>query len=59
MIILGMILLIIGLLAAAFKILVTIGVIIIVVRMVLAILGRTGRGIGGGSTGTDPTWFLT
>ncbi|NHA66708.1 DUF6131 family protein [Phycicoccus flavus] len=46
MIILGVILLVIGL-VAGISILTTIGIILIVVGAILAILGSTGRAIGG------------
>jgi uncharacterized membrane protein HdeD (DUF308 family) len=46
MIILGLILLIIGL-VAAIPILWTIGVIVLVVGLILALLGATGRAVGG------------
>lgn len=46
MIILGLILLIIGL-VAAIPILWTIGVIVLIVGLILALLGSTGRAVGG------------
>jgi len=46
MIILGLILLIIGL-VAAIPILWTIGVIVLIVGLILALLGATGRAVGG------------
>ena len=46
MIVLGVILLIIGFLASI-PILWTIGIIVLVVGLVLALLGRTGRAVGG------------
>jgi len=44
---LGIILLVIGLIVASLHILVTIGIILLVVGLILAILGGTGRGVGG------------
>jgi len=49
MITLGIILLVIGLLVASLKVLVTIGVVLIVVGLILALLGRSGRAVGGRS----------
>ena len=46
MIVLGVILLIVGFLASI-PILWTIGIIVLVVGLVLALLGRTGRAVGG------------
>jgi uncharacterized protein DUF6131 len=46
MIILGLILLIIGL-VAAIPILWTIGIIVLIVGLILALLGATGRAVGG------------
>lgn len=48
MIVLGVILLIIGFLASI-PILWTIGIILVVIGLVLALLGRTGRAVGGRS----------
>ena len=49
MITLGIILLVIGLLVASLKVLVTIGVVLIVVGLILALMGRSGRSVGGRS----------
>ena len=49
MITLGIILLVIGLLVASLKVLVTIGVVLIVVGLILALMGRSGRTVGGRS----------
>lgn len=47
MIILGLILLLVGLFVKGLAVLITIGVIILAVGLVLAVLGATGRAIGG------------
>lgn len=47
LIILGIILIIVGLLVESLKILFTIGIILLIVGVVLALLGRSGRAIGG------------
>jgi hypothetical protein len=47
MITLGIILLIVGLFVASLHVLVTIGIILLIVGLVLAIMGRTGRAVGG------------
>ena len=49
MITLGIILLVIGLLVASLHVLVTIGVVLIVVGLILALMGRSGRSVGGRS----------
>jgi membrane-bound ClpP family serine protease len=49
MITLGIILLVIGLLVASLNVLVTIGVVLIVVGLILALMGRSGRSVGGRS----------
>jgi Family of unknown function (DUF6131) len=49
MITLGIILLVIGLLVASLHVLVTIGVVLIVIGLILALMGRSGRSVGGRS----------
>ena len=53
MIALGIILLVIGPLVASLHVLFTIGVVLLV-GVILAILGRTGRAVAGANTGGDP-----
>jgi membrane-bound ClpP family serine protease len=47
MIVLGVILIVVSLLVESLKILFTIGIIVLIVGVVLALLGRSGRAVGG------------